>query len=129
MRGDALVALRDTGAATFVQIEDQRVTGFSINGQTIDITNKDSNQWRELIAGGSIRTCTINIEGVWTASTQQKAMRSNSMDGTHEDWQVDDSDAVLEGSFEVTSFEVSGGHDDEQTYSATLESADVPTVT
>ena len=129
MRGDALVALRDTGGATFVQIEDQRVTGFSVNGQTIDITNKDSNQWRELLAGGSIRSCTINIEGVWTGSTQQQAMRSNSMDGTHEDWQVDDSAEVLEGAFEVTSLEISGAHDGEQTYSATLESADVPTVT
>ncbi len=128
MRGEDLVLLRDTGAGSFTQVEDQRTTGLSINGEMIDITSKDSSSWRELLAG-SIRTMSLSVEGVWTGSTQLLAMRDQAMDGTLNDYQIEDGVEVTEGSFQVTSFEISGAHDGEQTYSATLESADVPTVT
>ncbi len=129
MRGEDLVMLRDSGGATFVQVEDQRTTGFSINGNSIDITSKDSSGWRELADPGGIRSCSISVEGVWTGSTHQQAMRAISMTGALNDYQVDDGAEVLEGAFQVTSFEIDGDHDGPQTYSATLESVDVPTVT
>lgn len=128
MRGEDLVLLRDVGAGSFTQVEDQRTTGFSINGSMIDLTSKDSGGWRELAAGG-IKECSLSAEGVWTGSTQQQAIRAAAMSGALNDYQVDDGAEVLEGSFQVTSFEISGGHDGEQTYTATLESADAPTVT
>lgn len=128
MRGEDLVLLRDVGAGSFSQVEDQRTTGVSINGEMIDITNKDSGGWRELLAG-SIRSMSLSVEGVWTGSTHQQALRDIAMTGALNDYQVDDGVEVIEGSFQVTSFEMSGAHDGEQTYSATLESADTPTVT
>lgn len=111
-----------------MQVEDQRTTGVSINGEMIDITNKDSGGWRELLAG-SIRSMSLSVEGVWTGSTHQQAIRDIAMTGVLNDYQLDDGAEVIEGSFQVTSFEMSGAHDAEQTYSATLESADTPTVT
>lgn len=128
MRGEDLVLLRDVGAGSFSQVEDQRTTGVSINGEMIDITNKDSGGWRELLAG-SIRSMSLTAEGVWTGSTHQQALRDICMTGALNDYQVDDGVEVIEGSFQVTSFELSGAHDGEQTYSTTLESADTPTVT
>lgn len=128
MRGEDLVLLRDEGAAVFTQVEDQRTTGLSINGEQVDITNKDSGGWRELLAG-SISSMSLSVEGVWTGTTHQLALRDVCMTKGLNDYQVDDGVQVTEGSFQVTSFEISGAHDGEQTYSATLESADTPTVT
>lgn len=129
MRGDAFVLLHSDGLGAFTQVEDQRTTGLSINGEMIDITNKDSGGWRELLAGSGIRSASISVEGVWTGSAEQQSLRDLNMAGTLDDYQIDDGVEVVEGSFQVTSFEQEGSHDGEQTYSATLESADAPTVT
>lgn len=129
MRGDAFVLLHSDGVGGFNQVEDQRTTGLSINGEMIDITNKDSGGWRELLAGGGIKSASISVEGVWTGSAEQQSLRDLDISGAIEDYQIDDGVEVVEGGFQVTSFEQEGSHDGEQTYSATLESADVPTVT
>lgn len=131
MRGDDLVLLRwnTSGTPAFAQVEDQRTTGLSINGETIDITSKDSLNWRELLAGGGIKSMSLSVEGVWTSSVNQEGIRDDAMDGSLTDYQIDDGVEATEGAFQVTSFELSGAHDGEQTYSATLESAEVPTVT
>lgn len=129
MRGDAFVLLHSDGVGGFTQVEDQRTTGLSINGEMIDITNKDSGGWRELLDGGGIKSASISVEGVWTGSAEQQSLRDLDISGAIEDYQIDDGVEVVEGGFQVTSFEQEGSHDGEQTYSATLESADVPTVT
>ena len=131
MKGDLFV-LRGGNAdgppETFTLIDALRATAVSVNGEMVDITSKDSNEWRELLAGG-FRSMSISADGVWKGTLPQQALRDAALDGTLRNYQVDDSAEVIEGSFQVTAFEISGDRGDAQTYSCTLESADEPAVT
>jgi TP901-1 family phage major tail protein len=129
MKGDEFVLLVGDGAAGFDQVDALRATSFSINGEQVDITSKDSGGWRELLTGGGNKSVTISADGVWISAAHQETVRDLALSGDLEDFQIDDSDEVLEGAFQVTSFEISGDQGAEQTYSLTLESADQPTVT
>lgn len=130
MKGDDFVLLVYDGVSAFNQVDALRATAVSINGETVDLTSKDSGGWRQLAtAGGGIGSMTITATGVWIAGTRQKEVRALSISRNVQDFQIDDSDQVIEGGFQVTSFEISGDNGAEQLYSLTLESADVPTVT
>lgn len=131
MNGDVFLLKGGDGGGTevFTTIDALRATGVSINGSPVGLTSKDSGGWRELLSGGGIRSMTITADGVWTAATEQTTLRARAMDGVARNYQLDDSDAVIEGSFVVASFQIDGNNGEEQTYSVTLESADEPTVT
>lgn len=130
MKGDAFVLLISDGIGGFDQVGGQRETSFAINGEQVVTTSKDSGGWRTLFAtGGGNKQVSAQVSGYYTGSTEQLAMRDLAMSGDVEDFQIDDGPNVLEGGFQVTSFEITGPQGAEDTYSATLESADTPTFT
>ncbi|MDH5279523.1 MAG: phage tail protein [Thermoleophilia bacterium] len=136
MKGDVFLLKGYTGAV-FVTIDALRATSVSINGEVVNVTSKSSpGGFRQLLSGGGVKSMSITAEGVWgggatpgTPTAEQKALRTKALDGIARDYQIADSDQVIEGSFVVTNFELSGPHGAEQTYSVTLESADLPVVT
>lgn len=130
MKGDDFVLLISDGASGFNQVEGQRETSFAINGEQVDITSKDSQSWRTLIAtGGGNKQVAVNVSGVWLSSTEQENVRGLSISGNLDTFQIDDGVEVLECSFQVTGFEITGPQGGEQQYTATLESSGVPTIT
>ena len=130
MKGDDFVLLVYDGVSTYNQVEGQRETSFSINGEKVDLTSKDSGGWQALLAtGGGNKVVTINVSGVWLSSTHQETVRGLSISGDLEQYQVDDGVEVLECNFQCTSFEVTGPHGGAQQYSATFESSGTPTIT
>jgi len=115
---------------SFTTIAGLRPTSFTVNGEMVDITNKDSAGWRELLPEGGITSITISASGVaLEAEDTQTNLRARAIDKTLNTYQLDDGEDVLEGEFQVTSFEQSGGHDDEQQWTVTVESSGVVTVT
>lgn len=130
MKGDDFVLLVGDGASGFDQLGGLRATEFTINGEMVNITSKDSSNWRQLIAtGGGVKSISISGGGVWLGGAYTTLCRTLAMSGNLEDFQLDDGDEVLEGAFQVTSFQVSGDQGAETTYTISLESGDVPTFT
>lgn len=113
---------------TFTTIDALRATAMSINGESVDTTNKDAAGWRGLLPGGGLKSITITADGIYKATDAQKALRTAAMQGVIKNYQIDDGDDVVEGAFQVTSFDHDGPLNDVQSYSVTLESADVPTI-
>lgn len=132
MDGDVFLLKGGDGAGTevFTTIDALRGTQYAIDGEIIDITSKDSpNKKRELLDGGGKKKMTIQADGVWNGTTEQKTLRTKAGDGSLRNYQLDDGDTVIEGAFQITNFSVNGPEKTETTYSLTLESSGDWTIT
>ena len=112
------------GPEAFTTVGGFRSNSFTINNETIDITNKDSGGVRELLSGGGIQSFSASGSGVFmddaAFATVEAAVRAKSTDN----WQVIVPDyGTYEGPFQITSLEYGGEHNGEATYSLSLESA------
>lgn len=115
---------------SFVTVAGLRPTSISIDGEAVDISHKGSAGWRELLEDGGTVSLSITAGGVYlTTDATQQNLRDRALAKTIHNYQLDDGDEVFEGAFQITSFELSGGHDEEQQFSVTLESSGVVTVT
>lgn len=102
-----------------------RTTRMSVNGEMLDATNKDSTDlMRELVAGGGVKSVTIEAEGVLTANAQASTLLGYVLDGSLNAYGlVYDGGDKLDGSFQMTRFEAAGEYNGVQTYALTLESS------
>ena len=109
---------------SFTAVAGLRAKTISLNARTIDVTHADSpGQWRELIAGGGVRTASVSGAGLFVDSTADEMVRSVFFYQVLRNWQLVIPDfGQLEGPFLVTALEYSGRHDGEATYSLSLTS-------
>lgn len=105
-------------------------TSFTMNGEAVDVTNKDSAGVRTLLAGAGVASLSISAEGyldgtttVGTLAGYVPAMSLNTYG-----LEFNSTDTIV-GSFQLTSFGASGGHNDAQRYTLTLESSGAWTTT
>ncbi len=118
-----LAFLLKLGAATIAGL---RSTSFTINGQEVEVTTKDSAGWRELLAGAGVTQMSITGSGVFQDGTSLAALRVSCIAKTLATYSiVFESGDDYTGSFQVTSVEQSGEHDGEVTYSISLENSGV----
>lgn len=111
---------------TFTAVGGFRSNSFTINGETIDITSKDSNGFREILDGGGIRSVSANGSGVFMDDAIFAEVNTAVMQGSVFNWQVIVPDfGTYSGPFAVSSLEMSGEHNGEVTYTISLESAGV----
>lgn len=131
-KGRDLLLKEGDGASpeTFATVAGLRPTSFTIDGETVDVTHKGSAGWRDLLPEGGTTSISISAGGVnLSAEDTISNLRDRAIAKTLHAYQLDDGEDVLEGDFQITSFEVSGGHDEEQSFSITLESSGEVTVT
>ena len=131
--------LKDNSSGTPATIGGLRSTSMTINGETVDVTNKDSATFtgssghdigRELGGNMGIRSMTISASGVFTDSAGENNLRGAAFTGTAVNYDLvfgDGSD--VKGAFLVTSYERAGEFNGEETYSVTLESSNTITYT
>ena len=92
--------------------------------EAVDITNKDSGSFRELLPAGGIQSMSITASGVFTDSTAETTLRSAYGTSTFKSYNVIVPDlGTYAGSFMIASLEYSGEYNGEATYSVTLESS------
>lgn len=129
--GDLLLLKAGDGQPTeiFTTIAGLRATALAIAGQMVNVTDKDSNKFRELLAGGGEKALSLSADGVFEDATGQIALRSRAAAGTLHNYQIDDGTTVVEGTFQITAFDHAGDQNAEQTFSVTLESSGAWTVT
>jgi TP901-1 family phage major tail protein len=123
---DMLIKISDAGApGQFVSVAGLRTRTLSFNAHSVDITHDQSlGSWRELLAGGGIKACTVSGAGVFTDSQADALVRQAFFDQAAPDWQLIIPDFVrLTGPFLIAALDYSGRHDGEAAWSMTLSSA------
>lgn len=122
---DLLLKVDADATNVFTTIGGLRARTLSFNTTSVDITTSESTgQWRELLAGGGIRTAKVSGSGIFKDTASDEIVRSQVMGGLIRPWQiVIPAFGTLAGPFQITSFELSGRHDGEITFELALESA------
>ena len=130
--------LKENSTGTPATVGGLRSTSMSINGEMVDITTKDSNDFvssgndkaRDLLQGGGVRSMSISASGVFTDSSTENLVRGFAFDGSIQNYDLVFSDgSKISGAFLITSYERAGEFNGEETYSVTLESSNTITYT
>ena len=130
--------LKDNSTGTPATIGGLRSTSMTINGEMVDITDKDANAFisggndkaRTLLQGGGVRSMSISASGVFTDSSTENILRGFAFDGAIQNYDLVFSDgSKISGAFLITSYERAGEFNGEETYSVTLESSNTITYT
>ena len=102
-----------------------RATAFTINGEEVDVTTKDSTGgWRELLAEAGVTSMSITGSGVFQDNSNVAALRVSVIAKTQTAYTIlFESGDDYTGQFQVTSIEQSGEFNGEVTYSVSLESS------
>lgn len=129
---DLLVKIGDGGSPeNFASVAGLRATTLAFNAQSVDITSADStDQWRELLAGGGVKTATITGSGVFKDAASDESIRSKFFNQTTPNWQiVIPSFGTVQGAFKVSSLQYEGPYDGELKINLSLASAGALTFT
>ena len=121
----SLMLLKLGGAGTSGTTVGQLLTtSFTSNGEAVDVTNKDSAGYRTLLAGAGVASLSISAEGyldgTTTVGTLMGYVTAQSLNTFGLEFNSTD---TIVGSFQLTSMGSSGGHNDAQRYTLSLESS------
>jgi TP901-1 family phage major tail protein len=122
---DLLVKVDMTSDGQFETIAGLRATRVSFNAETVDVTTLDSEGgWRELLVGAGVRSAAISGSGVFRDAGTDERARQLFFDGETPDFQIVIPEfGVVQGPFQVASFEYAGTVNGEVTYELSLQSA------
>lgn len=113
--------------STVMGVRSRTVT---INNEQTDITDSDNAPWRALLEDAGLRSITINASGVYKDDTAGQDVFDYAMTGAVQSYLIQFPNGdLLEGEFQVGSYEGGGEHTAEQTFSIVLESAATPAFT
>ena len=131
-KGASLLLKATPAGGSLTTIAGLRSTSMTLNGETVDITNKSSNPLvsggddvgRELLVGGGVRSMSISAAGVFTDSAVENTMRERAQKGNLATYTLafGDGDSIA-GTFAISSYERAGEFNGEETFSMTLESS------
>ena len=111
---------------TFSTIGGMRTTQLAINNEVVDITNKASGGWRELLSGAGIRSVTLSGAGVFTDGAAELSLQAKMLTGSVDNYEIDfESGDNFTGAFQAVQLQYAGDHNGERTYTLRLESSGV----
>jgi predicted secreted protein len=95
-----------------------------VNGEPVNVTNKDSGGWRELLSGAGTRSVSVSASGIFTGSAAELRLKSNALAGLIDDYELSfESGERMRGRFLVTRLDYSGDYNGERNYALALESS------
>ncbi|MHA1835999.1 MAG: phage major tail protein, TP901-1 family [Candidatus Odinarchaeia archaeon] len=113
-----------TSPGAFTSIAGLRSKTITINNETVDITTSDDAPWRQLLGNTGIRSVSMSGSGVFQDDAAVNDVEDLAMNGLAQEFQmVFENGDIIQGFFQVTSFEYGGEHTAEQTYSVSFESS------
>ena len=121
----------DDGTGTYAELAGLRTTSFSINNEAIDVTSHGSNEWMELLDGAGIKKVSLSGAGVADTEASLIQVRDACLSGALLTLRVIEAGtmpATFQASFKVTTFDLSGGYNDAEQFSASFESSGPVTV-
>jgi TP901-1 family phage major tail protein len=125
-KGSAFLLKIGNGAAqiSYSTIAGLRTTQMQVSGEQVNVTNKDSGGWRELLGGAGVRSVSISAAGIFTGSAAEVRIRGHALSGTIDDYELSfESGERLHGRFLVTRLEYAGDYNGERSYTLALESS------
>lgn len=123
---DLLIKIGDGASPeSFATVAGLRAATLAFNAQSIDVTNADStDRWRELLAGGGVRSATLSGSGVFKDAASDATLRAAFFAGTAGNYQVViPSFGTVTGPFKITALSYDGPYDGELKLSLALASA------
>lgn len=109
---------------TYGTIAGLRTTQLQLSGEAVNVTNKDSGGWRELLSGAGIRAVSVSAAGIFTGSAGEVRIRTNALTGVIDDYELSfESGERMRGRFLVTRLEYAGDYNGERNYTISLESS------
>lgn len=109
---------------TYTTVGGLRSTSISLNEETVDVTTKDSANWRTLLAAGGVKSASISGSGIFTDAVSESTMRTSFGGANIPNFEVVVPDfGSFKGKFQITTLEYAGEYNGEVTYSVTLESS------
>jgi len=101
-----------------------RTTQMSINGDTVVVTHKGSDGWRELLSGAGTRSVSVSAAGIFLGSAAEASIRGHALAGTVDDYELSFEDGEkLRGLFLVQRLDYAGDFNGERNYTLQLESS------
>ncbi len=108
----------------FSTVAGMRTTQMSVNGESVNVTSKDSGGWRELLSGAGMRSVSVAASGIFTGSAAEARLRSNALAGLIDDYELSfESGERMRGRFLVSRLDYSGDYNGERNYALSLESS------
>lgn len=108
----------------FTTIGGMRSTSLSINSEAVDVTNKASGGWRELLGGAGLKSVSVTGAGVFTNSAAEQTLQQKVLGGTVNSYEIIfESGNKFTGSFQATRLDFTGDYNGERNYSLTLVSS------
>jgi TP901-1 family phage major tail protein len=122
---DLLLKVDADATNVFTTVAGLRSRTLAFNTATVDTTSSESaGQWRELLAGGGIRTARVTGAGIFKDAASDAIIRTHVVTGAIRPWQIVIPDfGTLQGPFQIHSFDLTGKHDGEVSFDVALESA------
>ena len=125
-KGSAFLLKVGNGASppVFATVAGMRTTQMSVNGESVNVTSKDSGGWRELLSGAGVRSISVAASGIFTGSAAEIRIKTNALAGQIDDYELSfESGERLRGRFLVTRLDYSGDYNGERNYALSLESS------
>ena len=113
----------ETGPGAFTDVGGVTTNSFTLNNGAIDITNKSSNSWRELLGGEGLQSVDITFEVVFKSSTSFTAVRTQALAKTLVGYQIARGAVTLTGDFYITSYAETAPDNDKVTASISMQSS------
>ena len=122
---DLLVKAETAIPATYAAVGAFRSNSFTINGEGVDITNKDSAGFKEMLDGAGVRSVSASGTGVLlTSDAQLLLLTADALGGLLRLYEIIIPGwGTYAGSFLLTSLEFAGEHNGEANYNISLESS------
>lgn len=127
--GSAMLLQVETtpGGGTYATIGGSSSHSMTLSNEQVDISSKDSNRWKELLAAGD-RSLSISMEGFVSDDANFEIFRIAARDDVILNYTLlyGNSDTIV-GAFHIDSLEVNGARNEGQSFSASLTNSGEPT--
>lgn len=112
------------GSGTYTTIGSFTDLSVTINATTVDITNKSSGGWQELLEQGGTKSVAFTGSGIYIEGTQQALLLTNMKTDDIYNYQIvyGASSATVTGAFKLESITLKGGTADAQTFDVSATS-------
>ena len=117
------------GGGTFAEIGGASEESFTLSNGQVDVSDKDSDRWKELLAAGD-RELTLSINGFVSDETNFAIVETAATSDVILNYQlVYGNSQTIEGAFHIDSMEISGARNTGQSFTLALASSGAPTFT
>ncbi|MFC3051655.1 phage major tail protein, TP901-1 family [Kordiimonas pumila] len=130
---DLLIKIHDGSGdfddENYVVVGGIKTNSFDISGEAVDITNKDSNGFKELLPGSGNVAVSITGDGVFVDDASFKRVHDHTLARTHPSCRIVVPDfATYTGVFSISKLTLNGNDGEAVTYSIQLNSSGAVTV-